>query len=644
MAPRKIDFDNFELDAQRDPLDFRDRMYVPTLVEVPLRIDLDVYKSAVVPILDQGSEGACTGFGLATVVHYLLRTRQVDKDEKSVSPRMLYEMAKRYDEWPGEKYSGSSARGAMKGWHKHGVCRDELWPYVAKKEDPLLTLERALDARDVPLGAYFRVNHKDLVAMHAAIAEVKILYATALVHEGWNKIKSDGTIPFDNEFDIKGGHAFAIVAYDHDGFWIQNSWSADWGLDGFAKISYDDWLENGMDVWVARLGVPIKHLSEQGAATGRAPGAKQSIAYTTSELLPHVISLGNDGRLQDRGTYGTTKDSIQRIVNHDFQEITADWTKKRLLLYAHGGLVGEKGFLQRVAEYRSGFFKAEVYPLAYIWHTDLWSTVTNILKDAVDLRRPEGFLEDTLDFMLDRLDDTIEAIVRGLRVRELWDEMKENARLATNDKEGGARISANIIAEMLENNPDVELHMAGHSAGSIFLAPLVNFITKDLGKKITSCTLWAPGITVSEFRSTYMPAIQDKSIERFSLYTLNDKEENDDHCSHIYHKSLLYLVSNALEPTYQEKILGMEKFILEDGAEDIQGLFDLEHVNWIKAPKDSPRTRASSARHHGAFDDDVRTVMSTLATIIHPNPLPREDLFEFKRSSSSLGDIRRQLG
>ena len=70
----------------------------------------------------------------ATVVHYLLRTRDVIRDEGEVSPRMLYDMARRYDEWPGEKYSGSSARGAMKGWHKHGVCSRAHWTYDRKAE------------------------------------------------------------------------------------------------------------------------------------------------------------------------------------------------------------------------------------------------------------------------------------------------------------------------------------------------------------------------------------------------------------------------------------------------------------------------------------------------------------------------------
>jgi hypothetical protein len=38
-------------------------MYVPTLVEVPPERPLTDYQKHGVPILDQGQEGACTGFG-----------------------------------------------------------------------------------------------------------------------------------------------------------------------------------------------------------------------------------------------------------------------------------------------------------------------------------------------------------------------------------------------------------------------------------------------------------------------------------------------------------------------------------------------------------------------------------------------------
>jgi hypothetical protein len=141
------------LDARRDTLDFRDRMFEPTLVEVPTHIPLADFRAWKLPVLDQGSEGACTGYGLATVANYLLTRRKVEPDRAPVSPRMLYEMARRYDEWPGENYSGSSARGAMKGWHRHGVCGETQWRSArGARSGGRLTDARTSDALRRPLG------------------------------------------------------------------------------------------------------------------------------------------------------------------------------------------------------------------------------------------------------------------------------------------------------------------------------------------------------------------------------------------------------------------------------------------------------------------------------------------------------------
>src|SRR4051812_45157262 len=82
-----------KLDALPDTIDFRDKMYVPTLVEVPATSDLEGYKAAGIPVLDQGREGACTGYGLATVVNFLLRSGRSPHAQDEVSARMLYVMA-----------------------------------------------------------------------------------------------------------------------------------------------------------------------------------------------------------------------------------------------------------------------------------------------------------------------------------------------------------------------------------------------------------------------------------------------------------------------------------------------------------------------------------------------------------------------
>ncbi|WP_219061851.1 C1 family peptidase [Pseudomonas sp. UMAB-08] len=647
------------LNVRPDGLDFRDSMYIPTLVEVPIRRELSDYQKAAVPILDQGHESACTGYGLATVAHYLLRTRKYQSDQTRVSPQMFYDLARRYDEWAGVDYEGSSCRGAMKGWYKHGVCTAEQWQ--SKSKVPALTEKLAQEAALRPLGAYFRVNHTDIVAMHAAIAEVGVLYASATVHAGWSEVGADGYIQPSSE--ILGGHAFAIVAYDQDGFWIQNSWGEAWGLGGFGRVRYDDWLTNGADVWVARLGAPINVTAVARIASPTIGTTAVSSSETLREIRPHVISIGNDGALDPRGDIGTTPASVREILDVDFPRITEKWNKKRIVVYAHGGLVSQASAIETVAGYRQTLLDAECYPLAFIWKTDYWTTLGNMLADAARRRRPEGVLDATKDFMLDRLDDALEPIARLLTGKSEWDEMKQNALLATVSAEGGARVVAEGLAVLAKQG--VEIHLVGHSAGSIFLAPLVQYLVskgamssgpmarsrvEGLGTTVASCHLWAPACTVKLFQETYLEPISDKRIGQFGLFTLTDQAERDDNCAHVYNKSLLYLVSDGFEDQVRiplirpdgEPILGMESFIRSEPA--LSGLFQSgTNADWVRAPNDLPKGNqsASQARHHGDFDNDEATVRATLARILGQRQTPQS--MAIPQSTSVLAQRRRQV-
>lgn len=634
------------LDALPDPLDFRDRMFEATLVEVPVRIPLESYLAANVPLLDQGAEGACTGFGLATVAHYLLGQRRIDPDRRPVSAWMFYNIAKRYDEWPGESYSGSSARGAMKGWHKHGVCSDALWAFEKDRGKSLLTNDRAADAVRRPLGAYYRVNHRDIVAMHAALAEVGVLYATARVHQGWADITSKGEIAWTGTQRMLGGHAFAIVAYDDRGFWIQNSWGTKWGSKGFGLVSYDDWLLHGTDVWVARLGAPITITSATAAAVGLTSSAQQSRSYVFCDLRPHVISVGNEGRFRTSGTYGTSADDARQIIEQDFPRLTASWKgTKKLVLYAHGGLVAEEGAIQRVADYRASLLAEKVYPLAFLWKTDYWTTLANILQDAFSRRRPEGLLDSTKDFMLDRLDDALEPLARALTGRAQWEEMKENALAASVGEEAAGSTAVRLLQPMVEAG-DCEIHIVAHSAGAIFMSGIVRRLAAR-GLTIRSCALWAPACTTQLFDETYGQALVEERLERLTLFTLTDEAERGDHCARIYHKSLLYLVSHAFEKKPRvpllrggEPILGMEKFAKKAIAPYLRP----GKVEWIRSPNLLPGgdPGASHATAHGAFDDDEATVRSTLARVLRTAAAPSKG-FDFHRSAAGGTGLRRSL-
>jgi hypothetical protein len=384
--------------------------------------------------------------------------------------------------------------------------------------------------------------------------------------------------------------------------------------------------------------------------------------FSFSELRPHIISVGNDGHLRPEGMFGTKREDVDSLVRNDLGAASSGWKTKRLLLYAHGGLVPEDSALQRVEEYRKALMDAEVYPLAFIWKTDLWTTLKNILNDALSVRKPEGFLDSAKDFLLNRLDDTLEPIARPLG-KPIWSEMKENAEMATSDPIGGARIFLDELKAKLADDPAWEIHVAGHSAGSIFMGPVVEWLAAN-GIAVSSLTLWAPACTMKFFKRFYLPAIEKGSIERFSLFTLKDAAEQDDDCANIYHKSLLYLVSNALEDKSGlffldgEPLLGMENFIVEDRAlfkvpdeatlrntnpPKLQ-LFGLPTAEWIRSPNGLPEGKSADASHsrrHGDFDDDRATVVSTLARIT--GKLPQGDAVEFSPSAAGNGARRREL-
>jgi len=606
----------------KDPLDLRDLMYEGSLRELPLALD---NRGKVPFILDQGQEGACTGFGLAATVNFLL-INHADRSlhpAETVSARMLYEMAKRYDEWEGENYEGSSIRGAMKGWHKHGVCSGSLWPYSTDRVGTL-TPQAQLDALDRPLGKYFRVRHHHLDQMHSALVETGVLYASAQVHAGWNRVdRRTGCIPFLDE--MIGGHAFAIVGYDRDGFWVQNSWGDEWGLEGFCHLTYDDWLENGMDCWVARLGVPTRSVALGGEGSRRKAGEFGYIPHeevVLSAIRPHFVNLGNDGRFSQSGRYSTDPYEVEEIIQKNFVERTSAWGgTPRLMLYAHGGLNDETASASRVASLLPYFLDNQIYPLHFMWETGVGETISGVIQDAFRRGRMQGWVDEMRDRFLDLLDEAIELGARPLG-KPMWSQMKQNAEAASTTRDGGARYVATKLADFAKKNP-LELHLIGHSAGSIFHGHLILVLVK-LGVRIKTLTLFAPACTMSLFEDNILKHLGN-GIERLTVFNLSDQAEQDDSVARVYHKSLLYLVSEAFETKRGLPLAGMDRY-WTDKSEARKRLgepaFRSEYgrIHTLGGPRLRLKTDSLS---HGGFDNDEDTLNSALRIMLGKNRLNR---------------------
>lgn len=634
------------LDAVPDRIDVRDWFYQPNLTPLPDRL---VNCSRVPVILDQGQEGACTGYALAAVVNYLLGARH---QRASVSPRMIYEMARRYDEWPGEQYEGSSARGAMIGLVRHGVCLDESWP--ADLHGPQhLSEPVAREARGIPGGAFYRVLHREVRDMHAALNEIGVLYATIMVHDGWfqpgpqaihidyveqGQMRTLDLPIIRREGRATSGHAVAIVGYTGQGFVVQNSWGEEWGWKGFAFLPYEDWLMHATDVWAVQLGVPLEiDLWAQGATETTAGLQRAATAVPLADIRPYVVDVGNNGELSLSGDYWTTEEDVQRLFTQLIPERTSTWVKRRIMLYLHGGLNSETAVAQRIVAFRDVMLENEIYPLHVMWESDAARTIFNLVEDLftdVDERAATAaWLRRTREGLLEARDWTLELTV-ARPGRALWREMKENARLSSNhpDDLGAmqliAKHAASLLAAANEQGGEWELHIVAHSAGAIYLAHAMRHL-QTLGIVPQSVQLLAPALTTALYRETIQPLVQVGRCPLPDLYILSDAGERDDDVG-PYGKSLLYLVSNAFEDRRGTPLLGMQRFI--DGAAAPQGVavnaseIDVELAEIfagrliVAGAPPLADGLSSQSDSHGGFDNDPMTMNSVLHRILGKGP------------------------
>jgi len=462
-----------------DRLDLRDRPYIPVLHAPP---PPEMAPQLKLPVLNQERTNACTGFALASVVNFLLRKHR-DPAAPPMSPFMLYSMARRYDEFPGAaEDSGSSLRGAMKGWYKHGVCRLDLW---RRPEMPRPAAKPAddwwLDAARRPLGAYYRVDTRSVTDMHVALHDVGVLYASVVCHAGWlkgrgvRKGKAYWTIPPAEVLPDDGGHAFVIVGYTPAGFIIQNSWGLGWGTGGLAILTYQDWSDNAMDCWVTQLGVATEqHVEIARSPSLRMARGKVQIASDSTlrdrELSPFVIDMENNGRLSGSGVFRTQRTDVEALVDFHVGEARKKWSLKvaeptDVAIYAHGGLTGEESAAETASRWIPALYESRIFPIFLMWETDLWSTLRNRLADLVTgLPRPTGGLVDQLRRFWNQRLERLLAPAGSL----IWGEMKQNADGISRYRESGGLVlyESGMKSPWFTKAP-VRLHLIGHSAGAI---------------------------------------------------------------------------------------------------------------------------------------------------------------------------------
>ncbi len=707
-------------DARPDRLDFRDLPYRPPLRSLPpdYPLDTDVRRFigsyiAEGLVLNQGNQGACTGFGLACVANYLLWTRHLENKSKTafapVSPRMLYELAKRYDEWPGADYDGSSCRGALKAWHKHGVCSEQDWPYqLDRNSDPVFIRPQKKWLQDAalrPLGVYYRIDRGSIVDIQSAIFNIGAVYVSANAHDGWDALSHPGkkTAPPKRHKDLPsiqpisdkkslGGHAFALVGYNERGFIVQNSWGTSWGAAGFGILPYDDWVVHGTDAWTCALGVPLS-LHNSNSSSGDAEpvissrwrvGSGRSLTqlgrdsrssdnpandpwpidhafhfkpyqpWTTDVAYEHTLVIGNNGEVMATDFTRAAVDVaglVAELVREAPQKWFAAQKSKTLkcVIFAHGGLNNEEASIKRIRVLGPNFAGNGIYPIFITWKTGVGETLCNVVEDWI--KRLVGDEAAASRSMLDELGDAkdraVEAAAHTLG-KGLWTEMLENAALSIEPGHGLDLLVQNVLelqTDLQKKGQQLELHLIGHSAGAVLLGHLLAQLPaqprrKSSALKISTSTLFAPACSIAFANRTYALAAKSGVLDlaKLSLYVLSDQNEKSDGLPSpslpAYGKSFLYLVSRALEDVRKMPLLGIERALLTQYANDTDQWDEnqlSEIKNWQRAwpgtqdpalltiisTPEVVTTRAMDhvKATHSSFDNNINVMTEAIARI-----------------------------
>ena len=236
--------------------DRRDRLFRVNrglLINPPRKVDL---RPKCPPIQDQGSLGSCTAHAVAGALDY---NRTVQTMPVYGPSRLFIYYNTRRIQRTINSDSGATIRDTIKVVARQGAPPETDWPYLIKKfrvRPPEKAFEDALQHQAV---VYERVRVEER-QVKATLAEgFPIAFGISLYDSFESEaVAKSGIVPYPKSDERQvGGHAMLAVGYDDDTQTIiaRNSWSDDWGLQGYCLIPYSYILDPNLadDFWTIKL-------------------------------------------------------------------------------------------------------------------------------------------------------------------------------------------------------------------------------------------------------------------------------------------------------------------------------------------------------------------------------------------------------
>jgi C1A family cysteine protease len=169
-------------------------------------------------VLDQGSEGACVGFGWTTELISSPKPFSVTAERGNEYALDVYHRAQELDDWPGNNYSGTSVIAGAKVVQERGYIPEYRWAFGVEQ------------VRD------------------AVIAEGPVVLGINW-YDGMYDTTEGGLVEVSGK--IVGGHCIVLTGYNPrakipgvkgyiEGFRWKNSWGLSYGVNGLGFIRIED--------------------------------------------------------------------------------------------------------------------------------------------------------------------------------------------------------------------------------------------------------------------------------------------------------------------------------------------------------------------------------------------------------------------
>jgi C1A family cysteine protease len=158
------------------------------------------------------------------------------------------------------KDNGAYTRDVCKCLYTYGICPEDHWKFDLNNietQPPQSVIDEAKKNRVLKYERIIEQKDNTLKSIKQAICEKKPIIIGMNIDDRFfsagvqsvfeEQVKAFKSTPRGED---KGGHTMVIVGYDGDNLIIENSWSSQWGNNGFICLPYEDISGDILDLWV----------------------------------------------------------------------------------------------------------------------------------------------------------------------------------------------------------------------------------------------------------------------------------------------------------------------------------------------------------------------------------------------------------